>query len=229
MLGSGRGARRRACARRGEAGSLTAAAAPLALGQLEVGLDHHLDQLFEFDPRLPSQEPPRLRAVTLQQVDLGRPQVARVGLDALAPVELEQVEHALVENPATTGFAGGDHEVVRPLLLQHQPHRLHVVAGKSPVALGVQIAERSLLCRRELDAGGAAGDLAGDEVLTAPRRFVVEQNAVAGKQAVSFAIVDGLPVGVDFGAGVGAARMEGRASRSAGLRRLPNIWDEPAW
>ncbi len=86
MLGSGRGARQRACARRGEAGSLAAAAAPLALGQLEVGLD----QLLEIDPRLPSQEPPRLGSVALQQVDLGRPQVARVGLDALAPVELEE-------------------------------------------------------------------------------------------------------------------------------------------
>ena len=40
-------------------------------------------------------------------------------------------------------------------------------------------------------------------------RFVVEQDAVAGIHAVGFAVVDGDPVGVELGAGVGAARVEG--------------------
>jgi len=35
-------------------------AAPFALGQFEIGLDHHLDQVLEIDSRLPSQQAPRL-------------------------------------------------------------------------------------------------------------------------------------------------------------------------
>jgi hypothetical protein len=108
------------------------------------------------------------------------------------------------------GFAGGDDVIVRFLLLQHHPHRFDVVAGKAPIAARVEVAERELVLHAELDAGRAAGDLAGDEVLTAPRRFVVEQDAVGGEQSIGLAIIDGLPVGVDLGAGVGAARMERR-------------------
>ena len=63
-----------------------------------------------------------------------------------------------------------------------------------------------------------AGDLARDEVLAAARRLVVEQDAVDGEQPVGLAVVDGLPMGVDLGAGVGAARMKrrGLALRSLG-------------
>ena len=47
------------------------------------------------------------------------------------------------------GLAGGDDVVVGLLLLEHQPHRLDVVAGEAPVALGVEVAEHQLLlqCR----------------------------------------------------------------------------------
>ena len=55
-----------------------------------------------------------------------------------------------------------------------------------------------------------AGDLAGDESFAADRAFVVEEDAVAGVDAIGFAVVDGDPVGVELGDGVGAARVEGR-------------------
>ena len=42
-------------------------------------------------------------------------------------------------------LAGGDDVVVGLVLLQHQPHRLHVVAGIAPVALGVEVAEHDLV------------------------------------------------------------------------------------
>jgi hypothetical protein len=38
---------------------------------------------------------------------------------------------------------------------------------------------------------------------------VIEQDAVAGIDTVGLAIVHGNPVGVDFRAGIGAARVEG--------------------
>src|SRR5262249_28602415 len=51
-------------------------------------------------------------------------------------------------------------------------------------------------------------DLAGDELQAAARRFVVEENARAGEQAVTFAIVQGDVVAVDLGDAVGAARVK---------------------
>ena len=74
-------------------------------------------------------------------------------------------------------LARGDDVVVGRLLLQHQPHRLDVVAGEAPVALGVQVADAQLLLHPELDAGHAVRDLAGHELETAARRLVVEEDA----------------------------------------------------
>ena len=110
-------------------------------------------------------------------------------------------------------FAGGDDVVVGDVLLQHQPHGAHVVPGVAPVAFGVEVAQVQGVLRAEVDAGDGAGDLAGDEGFAADRRFVVEQDAVAGVEAVGFAVVDGDPVGVDLGGAVGAARVEGRGFR----------------
>ena len=59
------------------------------------------------------------------------------------------------------------------------------------------------------DVGQAAGDLAGDEGLAAAGALVVEEDAVAGVEAIGLAVVDGDPVGVELGDGVGAARVEG--------------------
>ena len=63
----------------------------------------------------------------------------------------------------------------------------------------------------------AAGHLAGHERPAAARRFVVEQDAVAGVEAVRVAVLDGHPVGEHLGDGVRAARAE---RRRLGLRRL---------
>ena len=49
---------------------------------------------------------------------------------------------------------------------------------------------------------------------------MVEEDAVAGEHAVALAVVDGLPVAVDLGAGVGAAGIEGGRF---GLRRLDDL------
>jgi hypothetical protein len=114
---------------------------------------------------------------------------------------VDEVAHAVLH-------AGGDDEVFRFFLLQHQPLHFDVVLGVAPVAFGVHVAEVEAVLQAELDAGQGAGDLAGDEGFAADRAFVVEQDAVAGIHAIGFAVVDGDPVGVELGAGVGAARVE---------------------
>ena len=118
------------------------------------------------------------------------------------------------------GLAGGDDVVVGLVLLQHQPHRLDVVAGVAPVALGVEVAEHDLVLQPELDAGDRVGDLAGHELEPAARALVVEEDAAAGVQPVALAVVDDDVVPEHLGAAVRRPRVERRA---LGLRRLADL------
>ena len=115
------------------------------------------------------------------------------------------------------GDAGGDHVVLRLVLLQHPPHGVDVVAGEAPVAARVEVAQGERVGHAQLDAGHAVGDLARDELQAAPRRLVVEEDPRAGEEVVRLAVVDRDEVAVDLGHSVGAARVEGRALV---LRRL---------
>ena len=84
-------------------------------------------------------------------------------------------ECELAELADAVRLAGGDDVVIGLLLLQHEVHGAHVVAGESPVALGVEVAQRQLLLEAELDLGHSVGDLAGDELHAAAFGLVVEQ------------------------------------------------------
>ena len=66
-------------------------------------------------------------------------------------------------------LAGRDHVVVGLVRLEHQPHRLDVVAGEAPVALRVEVAQAQLVGEAELDARDAVRDLAGHELEPAAR------------------------------------------------------------
>src|SRR5260221_9420546 len=59
----------------------------LARRQVQIVLDHQGDQLLEAQRRLPAEDTPRLGGIALQGVDLGRPEVARIDLDMLLPVQ----------------------------------------------------------------------------------------------------------------------------------------------
>ena len=117
-------------------------------------------------------------------------------------------------------LAGRDDKVVGLVLLQHHPHRAHVVAGEAPVALRVEIAEMERVGEPELDARHAVGDLAGHELEAAARRLVIEEDARHREQVVALAIVDGDVVREDLRHAVGAARVE---RRELGLRDLSHL------
>ena len=114
-------------------------------------------------------------------------------------------------------LAGGDHVVVGVVLLQHEVHGAHVVAGVSPVALRVEVAQVQIVLQPQGDACHGAGDLARHEGLAADRALVVEQDAVAGVQGVGLAVVHHDPVAVELGGAVRAARVE---RRGLALRHL---------
>ena len=107
----------------------------------------------------------RLRRVADEQIDLGRTEEARILLHVLLPVvEAGLFERRLDELAHLVRLAGGDDVVVGLVLLQHQPHRLDVVAGVAPVALGLEVAEHEVFLQPELDASDGVGDLAADEL-----------------------------------------------------------------
>lgn len=106
-------------------------------------------------------------------------------------------------------LAGGDDEVFRGVLLEHQPLHFNVVAGVAPVAQGAEVAEVEAVLQAQGDACDGAGDLAGNEGFAAQGAFVVEEDAVAGVDAVGLPVVDGDPVRVKLGDRIRAARVEG--------------------
>ena len=77
-----------------------------------------------------------------------------------------------------------------------------------------------MFLQARLDPGKSAGDLAGDEGFPADRRFVVEEDAVAGEEPVGFAVVHGDPVAIELGHPVGRARVEGRGLGLGGFLHL---------
>ena len=90
---------------------------------------------------------------------------------------------------------------------------LDVIARMTPVTLGIHIAKVKTLLQAQLDARQCPGDLSGDKGLPAQRTFMIEQNAVAGIDSVGFPIIDGDPVGIEFGNRIGRARVKRRRLR----------------
>ena len=191
-----------------------------AFSQFPIGLRHHFCKCFKGYVGLPSKRFAGVRRIAQEQIDFGGAEISRVDFHVLLPVEVEQAEYFVQEFADAVGFAGGDDEILRFVLLEHQPHGFDIIAGEAPVALGVEIAEVEFLLQAFFDAGGCAGDFSGDECFAAAGGFVVEEDAVAGVDVVGFAVVYGLPVAVDFGAGVGAAGVKGCFF---GLRRFDDF------
>src|SRR4029079_329539 len=110
------------------------------------------------------------------EIDFGGAHELRVDEDVLLPIEPSSRERDLAELANGVRLAGCDDVIVSLLLLEHPPHRLDVIAGESPVALGVEVPHWQPLLHPELDPGDGVGDLARDELEAAPRRLVVEEN-----------------------------------------------------
>ena len=111
--------------------------------------------------------------------------------DIVLPVQIQKAEGLIAEFANRVGFIGGDDVIIRGILLDHLPHGFHVISRKSPVTPGLQIAQVEAVLESHFDAGGGTGDFAGYKGFTAPGRFVIEHNAVAGMQLVGLAVIHG--------------------------------------
>src|SRR4051812_23024887 len=76
---------------------------------LEVGIAHDLHELFEGHGRLPTELLAGLRRVSAQRVDLRGPEVARVDLDVLLPVDAQVPRRLLEELADRVHLARSDH------------------------------------------------------------------------------------------------------------------------
>src|SRR6266446_4019440 len=210
----------------------------VALRQFQI-LAHHLaHQLPKRCTRYPTQLQPGFRCVAEQCFDFGGTKIAWIDRDdALSGLNIVAlfIEAVALPSDPDADFLGGkidevahrmlltcgNHEVLRFVLLQHQPLHLDIIPCMAPIALGAQIAEMNAFLKPKLDARKRARNLSGNERLAAKRRLVIEQDPITGIDAIGFAVVDGDPVGVELGDGVGRARI-----KRSGFR-LWRFLDEP--
>ena len=94
--------------------------------------------------RLPAEHALGLGGIAEQQVHLGRAEELGVDDDMVLVLQVHAFERDAAHFAHRRSHAGGDHIVVGLVLLQHQPHRFDIVAGVSPVALGVDVAQPQL-------------------------------------------------------------------------------------
>ena len=104
---------------------------------------------------------------------------------------------------------GGNDKVLGTVVLQDEPHTLHIVLGIAPVAEAVHIAQVEAVLQTLTDAGSSKGDLAGDEGLASALALVVEQDATAAEHIVGLTVLLHNPEAVELGHGIGAVGMEG--------------------
>src|SRR5712691_3334237 len=107
------------------------------------------------------------------------------------------------------GFTCSKHEVCRTVLLEHQPHPLHVFRRVSPVAARVEVPQKELLLAPGNKSGHGTRDLARHKGFPAPWRLVIEHNTIAGKESITLPVIVGHPVGINLCRGIWAARAKG--------------------
>ena len=106
--------------------------------------------------------------------------------------------------------AGGNHKVFRGVVLENEPHTLHIVGCIAPVAQAGEVAQIKFLLLAGFDSGGGEGDFSCYEGFASAFTFVIKQDARAAKHIVGFAIFFHNPVAVEFCHGIGTIGVERR-------------------
>src|SRR6266508_215313 len=109
--------------------------------QRDIRLDHHPHQVLERCLRLPAQHLMRPAWVANQQIDLGWSHEALVQNDMVPIVQPNMAERQLAEPPHRLSLPSCDDKIARLILLEHQPHRLDIIASEVPFALRLQVVE----------------------------------------------------------------------------------------
>ena len=95
--------------------------------------------------------------------------------------------------------AGGNHEVLRLVVLEYEPHALHIVLGIAPVAEGVKVAEIKAVLLALGNTGGCKSNLTGYKGLATTLALMVEKDAGAAEHIVGIAEFLDNPEAVELG------------------------------
>ena len=120
------------------------------------------------------------------------------------------MEGALGELTYGVLLTSSDDEVLRGVVLQHEPHALDIVTGIAPVAQGTEVPEVELVLLSCCDTSSSQSDLTSDEGLATALTLVVEEDAVDGKHTIALAVVLRDPEAVELSYPIGRAGVERR-------------------
>ena len=119
----------------------------------------------------------------------------------LAECQIAELTHRVLH-------ACGDDKVLRLVVLQNQPHTLHIVFGIAPIAQRRQVAEVEFVLLALCDTRRSEGNLARYEGLATTLRLVVEQYARTAEHIVCLAIFLYNPIAIEFRHSVGRIGVE---------------------
>ena len=105
-------------------------------------------------------------------------------------------------------YPGGNDKILRLVMLQHQPHALHIILRIAPVPLRIQITQVELVLNTTGDPSGCQCDLTGHKVLSAALRFMVKQDTIHCEHIVCIPVFLHDPEAVLFCHRIGAVGME---------------------
>ena len=126
------------------------------------------------------------------------------------PFEIDPgiAEGLLYEVPYRMASSLPDHIIIRGILLEYEPHAIYIFRGKSPVSLGVQVAEVKPFLSTSQYIEKGSRDLPCDKGFTTSRGFMVKEDPVTGEEVVSLPVVYRNPVRINLGRRIGTPRIE---------------------
>src|SRR5690349_16926394 len=94
-------------------------------------------------------------------------------LDKGLIVQANPLESEPTEVSDRPNFSSGEHVVLSLGGFEHLPHAPHIVRRISPVPLGLEIRQSKSFLKPRPDSRDGGSDLAGDELFTSSRAFMI--------------------------------------------------------
>src|SRR5882724_4897471 len=89
------------------------------------------------------------------------------------------------------GLARSNHVVAGLILLQHPPHRLHILPGVSPIPHRIQVTQSKSLRLSSDDSRNSRRDLARYKFVSTTRRLMIKGDSAARMNTGAFPVIPG--------------------------------------
>ena len=95
-------------------------------------------------------------------------------------------------------YTGGNHKILRFILLQHQPHALHIILGIAPISQRRKISQIELLLFPLCNTSGGQCNLTSHKSLPSTFRFMVKQDTRTAEHIISLTILFDNPKSIEL-------------------------------